>query len=44
MRLLSTLLSNDLQVDFNIIRCGAHSIVLVVNTSLKRFKTIIDKV
>ncbi|CAB4441708.1 unnamed protein product [Rhizophagus irregularis] len=44
MRLLSTTLSDELQIDFKIIRCGAHSIVLVVNAGLGKFKPIIDKV
>src|SRR6266487_803102 len=37
MKLLSTRLSRELQVDFNVIRCGAHTIALVVNTFLKKF-------
>ncbi|CAB5213586.1 unnamed protein product [Rhizophagus irregularis] len=44
MRLLSTTLSDELQIDFKIIRCGAHSIALVVNAGLGKFKPIIDKV
>ncbi|CAB4434400.1 unnamed protein product [Rhizophagus irregularis] len=44
MRLLSTTLSDELQIDFKIIRCGAHSIALVVNAGLEKFKPIIDKV
>jgi hypothetical protein len=44
MRLLSNALSDDLHVNFNVIKCGAHTIALVVNAGLKKFKTIIDKV
>src|SRR3954468_13772351 len=44
MKLLSTRLSNDLQIDFNIIRCGAHTIALVVNAGLKKLQPTIDKV
>lgn len=44
MKLLSTRLSKDSQVDFNIIRCGAHTIALVVNAGLKKLKPVIDKV
>ncbi|CAG8783415.1 20435_t:CDS:2, partial [Rhizophagus irregularis] len=29
MKLLSTALETNLQVDFNVIRCGAHTIALV---------------
>ncbi len=44
MKLLSTKLSKELQVDFNVIRCGAHTVALVVNAGLKKFKPVIDKV
>ena len=44
MRLLSNTLSQNLQVDFNVIRCGAHTIALVVNAGLAKFKPIVDKV
>src|SRR5215213_4682521 len=44
MRLLSTTLSEELYVNFNTIRCGAHTIALVVNAGISKFKTIIDKV
>src|SRR6266540_4750644 len=44
IRLLSNTLLQKLQVDFNVIRCGAHTIALVVNASLMKFKPIIDKV
>ncbi len=44
MRLLSNTLLQKLQVDFNVIRCGAHTIALVVNAGLMKFKPIIDKV
>ena len=44
MRLLSEQLSKELYVDFNVIRCGAHSIALVVNAGLNKFKSIVDKV
>ena len=44
MKLLSTRLSKDLQVDFNIIRCGAHTIALVVNAGMKKLQPVIDKV
>jgi len=44
MNLLSTTLATNLQVDFNVVRCGAHTIALVVNSGLKSFRTIIDKV
>jgi len=44
MKLLSTVLSNELRVYFNVIRCGAHTIALVVNAGLKKFQPIIDKV
>ena len=43
MRLLSTTLSQNLQVDFSIIRCGAHTIALVVNAGLAKFKPIVNK-
>ncbi|CAB4424784.1 unnamed protein product [Rhizophagus irregularis] len=44
MKLLTTTLSNELQVDFNVIRCGAHSIALVVNAGLGKVRNIINKV
>src|SRR5437763_2028381 len=44
MRLLSSILSTEFQVDFNVIRCGAHTIALVVNFGLKEFQQTIDKV
>ena len=44
MRLLSSTLSNEFQVDFNVIRCGAHTIALVVNFGLKKFQQTINKV
>ncbi len=44
MRLLSNILLQKLQVDFNVIRCDAHIIALVVNADLMKFKPIIDKV
>ncbi|GBC31091.2 zinc finger BED domain-containing protein RICESLEEPER 2-like [Rhizophagus irregularis DAOM 181602=DAOM 197198] len=43
MRLLSTALKTNLQMDFNVIRCGAHTIALVVNSGLKSFQKVIDK-
>ena len=44
MKKLSTILLNELKVDFNVLRCGAHTIVFVVNAGLSKFKPIIDKV
>ena len=44
MRLLSEQLLKELHVDFNVIRCGAHTIALVVNAGLTKFKSIVDKV
>lgn len=44
MKLFTTTLSSKLQVDFNVIRCGAHSIVLVVNAGLEKVRIIINKV
>ena len=44
MRLLSEKLLQELQIDFNTIRCGAHTIALVVNAGLTKFKSIVDKV
>lgn len=44
MNLLSTVLASKLQVNFSVIRCGAHTIALVVNTGLKKFQEIINKV
>jgi hypothetical protein len=43
MRLLSSTLSNEFQVDFNVIRCGAHTIALVVNFGLKKFQQTLIK-
>ena len=44
MRLLSEQLLKELYIDFNVIRCGAHTIALVVNAGLNKFKSIVDKV
>ena len=44
MRLLSEQLLKELYIDFNVIRCGAHTIALVVNAGLNNFKSIVDKV
>jgi len=44
MQLLSEQLLKELHVDFNVIRCGAHTIALVVNAGLTKFKSIVDKV
>lgn len=44
MKILSTRLAKDLQVNFNVIRCGAHTVALVVNAGLKKLQPIIDKV
>ena len=44
INLLSTALATNLQVNFNVIRCGAHTIALVVNSGLKSFQKTIDKV
>ena len=44
MRLLSEKLLEELHIDFNTIRCGAHTIALVVNAGLNKFKSIVDKV
>jgi hypothetical protein len=44
MKLLSEKLSQELHLKFNVIRCGAHTITLVVNAGLKKFKPIIEKV
>src|SRR6266536_1306219 len=44
MKLLATTLATKLQVNFGTIRCGAHTIALVVNAGLKKFQIIIDKV
>ncbi len=44
MKILSTRLAKELQVKFNVIRCGAHTIALVVNAGLKKLQPIIDKV
>ncbi|GBC43979.1 hypothetical protein GLOIN_2v1471919 [Rhizophagus irregularis DAOM 181602=DAOM 197198] len=35
IKLLAATLSNELQVDFNVIRCGTHSITFVVNVVLE---------
>ena len=35
---------NEFQMPFYVIRCGAHTIALVVNAGLGKFKTIIEKV
>src|SRR5688572_24515487 len=43
MRLLSSILLQKLQVDFNIIRCDAYTITFIVNIDLVKFKPIIDK-
>ena len=39
-----TTLATSLQVNFNVIRCSAHTIALVINSGLKKFQKIIDKV
>ena len=44
MRLLSEKILEELHIDFNTIRCGAHTIALVVNAGLNKFKSIVDKV
>ena len=44
MKLLSFALRTNLQMDFNVIRCDAYTITLVVNSGLKSFQKIIDKV
>ena len=44
MKILSTRLAKDLQVNFNVIRYEAHIITLVVNAGLKKLQPIIDKV
>jgi len=44
MKILSTRLAKELQVKFNVIRCEAHTIALVVNAGLKKLQPIIDKV
>ena len=44
MKILSIRLAKELQVKFNVIRCGAHTIALVVNAGLKKLQPIIDKV
>jgi hypothetical protein len=44
MRLLFEQLLKELHVDFNVIKCGAHTIALVVNASLTKFKSIVNKV
>src|SRR5204862_6944657 len=44
MKLLTARLLQELQVDFNVMRCGAHTIALVVNAGLTKFKSVVDKV
>ena len=44
MNKLSTKLLQELKVNFNVLRCGAHTIALVVNAGLSKFKSIIDQV
>ena len=44
MKILSTRLAKDLQVNFNVIRYEVHTIALVVNAGLKKLQPIIDKV
>ena len=44
MKLLSTTLATSLQVNFNVIRCDAYTIALVVNSGLKSFQKTINKV
>jgi hypothetical protein len=44
MKLLSTKFSRELQINFNIIRCSAHTVALVVNAGLKKLQPVIDKV
>lgn len=44
MKKLSIALLEELKVDFNILRYGAHTIALVVDAGLLRFKPLIDKV
>src|SRR4051812_31845077 len=44
MKILSTRLAKDLQVNFNVIRCKVHTIALVVNAGLKKLQPVIDKV
>jgi hypothetical protein len=44
MNQLKTKLSRDLQVEFNVVRCGAHTVALVVNAELKKLQPVINKV
>jgi len=44
MRLLTARLLQELQVDFNVMRCGAHTIALVVNAGLTKFQSVVNKV
>lgn len=44
MKLLKDILLNDFKVKFNIVKCSAHTIALVVNAGLKEFKPVINKV
>jgi hypothetical protein len=44
MKLLSEKLLQELHLKFNVIRCNAYTIALVVNAGLKKFKPIIEKV
>jgi hypothetical protein len=44
MKLLKDALLNNFKVNFNVIRCGAHTVALAVNAGLKEFKPVIDKV
>src|SRR3954452_9908364 len=44
MKILSTRLAKNLQVNFNVIRCEAHTIALVVNAGLKKLQLIINRV
>src|SRR4051794_9030650 len=44
MKILSTRLAKDLQVNFNVIRCETHTIALVVNAGSKKLQPIIDRV
>lgn len=44
MNKLSSALLEELKVEFNVLRCGAHTIALVVNAGLSKFKPLIDKV
>ena len=44
MKLLLTVLITNLKIDFNVIRYDAYTIALVINSGLKSFQKIIDKV